>query len=124
MNKIIIKYLSIILLITLAESCGKEEQRRADMIDSEVKTLLDRHVERRKKECLAALMDTASRIADSLIVAKMTKVDSSIFIGRPEKPVKPIIKSPLDTTPVVPLVPIEGNKKSTNNSEKKGVKNR
>jgi hypothetical protein len=44
-------------------------------------------------------------LVDSMIVARNTQVDTALFSGKPIKPTKPVIKSPLDTTPVVPILP-------------------
>jgi hypothetical protein len=86
-------------------SCGENQKKKQEMIDSEVKNALDSYSQRRRKECLTGITDSANRIVDSLIRMKMTAYDTAAFSRKPLKPIKPVIKSPLDTTDVVPLVP-------------------
>jgi hypothetical protein len=86
-------------------SCGIDQKKKQEMIDSEVKQALESYRLRRRNECLTGITDSANRIVDSLIRIKMTAYDTSALSRKPIKPIKPIIKSPLDTTDVVPIVP-------------------
>lgn len=95
--------ISIVLISLIA--CTDTDKRKQEMIDQEVKAAVESYKAKRYKECMSAVIDSANRIVDSLIVVKMTAVDTSLLNGRPRKPIKPIIKSPLDTTPVKPILP-------------------
>lgn len=95
--------LSFVLLFSLL-ACNDNAKLREAFIQEQIQVGLDKRINERRKECITAVMDSASRIADSLVTAKMTAVDTSI-LRRPAKPTKPIIKSPLDTTPVQPILP-------------------
>ena len=94
----------ITILITFA-ACGNEEKRKQELIDQEVKMAVESYRNKRMKECMTVLLDSANKITDSVIVLKMTAYDTSSLLAKPMKPVKPIIKSPLDTTPVKPIIP-------------------
>ena len=97
-------FLVLIILLPII-ACSDTSKRKQEMIDEEVKGTVESYRLRRYRECMSAIIDSANRIADSMIVAKMTAVDTSLLNGRPKKPLKPIIKSPLDTTPVKPILP-------------------
>ena len=94
----------VTILITFI-ACGDEEKRKQEAIDQEVKIAVESYRNKRVKECMMVLLDSANKITDSLIVVKMTAYDTSSLLAKPMKPVKPIIKSPLDTTPVKPIIP-------------------
>jgi F0F1-type ATP synthase delta subunit len=105
MNNIKKQFILFLLLIFCFTSCGDDKKKKQEMIDSEVKNALDSYRQRRRMECLTGITDSANRIVDSLIRIKMTAYDTAMLSRKPLKPVKPVIKSPLDTTDVVPLVP-------------------
>jgi F0F1-type ATP synthase delta subunit len=105
MNKIKIKFVLFLLFVFCFTSCGDDKKKKQEMIDSEIKNALDSYRQRRRMECLTGITDSANRIVDSLIRIKMTAYDTAMLSRKPLKPIKPIIKSPLDTTDVVPLVP-------------------
>jgi hypothetical protein len=97
--------LTFLLLLGLL-ACNDNAKLREAFIQEQIQLGLDKRIADRRKDCLTAAMDSASRIADSLVTAKMTALDTSI-LRRPPKPIKPIIKSPLDTTPVKPILGTE-----------------
>jgi hypothetical protein len=105
MNTIKNKFVLFLLFTFCFTSCGDDKKKKQEMINSEISNALESYRNRRRMECLAGITDTANRIVDSLIRIKMTAYDTSMLSRKPAKPVKPIIKSPLDTTDVVPLVP-------------------
>jgi thiamine biosynthesis lipoprotein ApbE len=105
MNKIKNKIIIFMLLVLCSTSCGDDQKKKQEMIDTEVANALNSYRQRRKIECLTSVTDSANRIVDSLIRIKMTAYDTSLLSRKPQKPVKPVIKSPLDTTDVVPLLP-------------------
>jgi hypothetical protein len=103
MKKIKNLVVPLILLFSLL-ACNDNVKLREAFIQEQIQLGLEKRTSDRRKECIMAAMDSASRIADSLVTAKMTAVDTSI-LRRPAKPIKPIIKSPLDTMPVQPILP-------------------
>jgi hypothetical protein len=105
MNNIKIKFIFFLIYTICFISCGTDKKKKQEMIDSEVKQALESYRQRRHMECLVGITDSANRIVDSLIRIKMTAYDTSMLSRKPLKPIKPVIKSPLDTTDVVPLVP-------------------
>lgn len=107
--KILIKVVMCLAVIFLG--CTDKEKIRESLIETEISARLKAFETKRYNECLTAALDSANRIADSIILVKMTAGDSSALSGKPIKPIKPIIKSPLDTTPVVPIVPLDSIKK-------------
>jgi F0F1-type ATP synthase delta subunit len=105
MNNIKKQFILFSLFIVCFTSCSTDQKKKQEMIDSEIKNALDSYRQRRRMECLTGITDSANRIVDSLIRIKMTAYDTAMLSRKPLKPIKPIIKSPLDTTDVVPLVP-------------------
>jgi hypothetical protein len=105
MNNVKIKFSILLLVVFCFASCGDDKKKKQEMINSEIKQALDSYRNRRRKECLTGITDSANSIVDSLIRTKMTAYDTSMLSRKPLKPIKPVIKSPLDTTDVVPLVP-------------------
>jgi ABC-type uncharacterized transport system auxiliary subunit len=101
------KFIIFLLFIAVLFSCETDQKKKQEMIDTEVKQALESYRQRRRNECLTAIADSANRIADSLIRIKMTAYDTSLLSRKPIKPIKPTIKSPLDTTDVTPLIPKE-----------------
>ncbi len=93
------------MIITVVTACENESKRKQKLIDEEVKATVESYRNKRYMECMTAIADSANKLVDSLIVVKMTAGDTSIMMGKPVKPIKPVFKSPLDTTPVQPIIP-------------------
>jgi hypothetical protein len=93
-----------LILIYFFWACKKDEGKQ-QLIDQEVRNAVESYRFKQRKQCQVAALDSANRLVDSIIVARNTQIDTSIFSGKPIKPVKPVIKSALDTTPVVPILP-------------------
>ncbi|MBL7817379.1 MAG: hypothetical protein JNL70_20400 [Saprospiraceae bacterium] len=81
----------------------KDDTKRQQLIDQEVKNAIESFRQKKFNECRTALLDSANKLADSIILVRNTVVDTALINGKPKKPTKPVIKSPLDTTPVEPL---------------------
>lgn len=94
----------LLLLLSPFFACKKEENKQ-QLIDQEIRNAVESFRLKQRTQCQTAALDSANKIVDSMIVAKNTLVDTSLFSGKPVKPVKPLIKSALDTTPVVPILP-------------------
>jgi putative N-acetylmannosamine-6-phosphate epimerase len=99
------KYLNttFLLFITLL-ACNDNAKMREVYIQEQIKLGIEKRIAEKRMECITAVMDSASRLADSIVTAKMTAMDTSM-LRRPQRPTKPIIKSSLDTTPVQPILP-------------------
>jgi hypothetical protein len=94
--------ISLLLLFALF-SCSDKDKIHEVYIQEQIRLGIEKRIAEKHKECFISAMDSASRVADSIVTAKMTALDTSI-LHRPAKPTKPIIKSPLDTTPVEPIL--------------------
>ena len=97
-------FIGFALLLFNFVACSNKYQLKEDIIQQEVEANVEKYKAKRRAECMVAAMDSANKIVDSLIIVKMTAYDTSL-LRRPLKPIKPIIKSPLDTTPVQPILP-------------------
>ncbi len=84
-------------------ACSNEAEVKEAFIQQEVKNNIEKYKVKKRMECITAALDSANRIADSIILVKMTAIDTNL-LRRPTRPIKPIIKSPLDTTPVKPIL--------------------
>jgi hypothetical protein len=93
--------LSFLMFLTV--SCNKESEKKQALIDQEVKINIESFRQRKRNECRSMVIDSANRLADSIVLARNTVVDTALVNGKPKKPTKPIIHSTLDTTPVEPL---------------------
>lgn len=98
------KIILLFVLLSPLFACKKEENKQ-QLIDQEIRNAVESFRLKQRTQCQTAALDSANKIVDSMIVAKNTLVDTSLFSGKPVKPVKPLIKSALDTTPVVPILP-------------------
>jgi ABC-type uncharacterized transport system auxiliary subunit len=96
-------FLIAALLVFLAACKGEDKKKQ--FIEQEIKAAVDAYRLRRIKECQVAAFEKANMMADSIIRVKYTSGDSLALIGKPVKPDKIKVKSPLDTTPVQPLLP-------------------
>jgi hypothetical protein len=100
MKKLLFLTISISVLLL---AC-KEDDKKQDLIDQEVRNAVESFRQKKLNECRLAVLDSANKLADSIVLVRNTVVDTSLLNSKPTKPTKPVIKSPLDTTPVVPLI--------------------
>jgi hypothetical protein len=91
-----------VTILSLFIAC-KDDKQKQQLIDQEVKSAVESFRQKKLLECRAAVLDSANRLADSIILVRNTVVDTALVNGKPKKPTKPVIKSPLDSTPVEPL---------------------
>ena len=99
MKKIFILSFTILSLLV---AC-KDDKQKQQLIDQEVQSAIQSFRQKKLLECRAAVLDSANKLADSIVLMRNTVVDTALVNGKPKKPTKPLIKSPLDTTPVEPL---------------------
>ena len=95
----------IVFTILLALVACKNTENKQGLIEFEVRNAVESFRFKQRTQCQTAALDSANKIVDSMIIARNSLVDTSLFSGKPVKPIKPIIKSSLDTTPVVPILP-------------------
>lgn len=98
------KTIIIGVFIFFAMACTKDGNKQ-QLIEQEVRNAVESFRFKQRSHCQIAALDSANKLVDSIIIAKNTQVDTSLFTGKPVKPMKPVIKSALDTTPVVPILP-------------------
>lgn len=97
------RFVSVFAILLLLTACNNEAELKEAFIQQEVKNNIEKYKVKKRMECITAALDSANRIADSIILMKMTAIDTNL-LRRPTRPIKPIIKSPLDTTPVQPIL--------------------
>jgi hypothetical protein len=97
------RFVSSIIFLLFFTACNNQEGMKEAFIQEEVKTNIEKYKVKKRMECISAALDSANRITDSIILMKMSAIDTNL-LRRPAKPIKPIIKSPLDTTPVQPIL--------------------
>jgi hypothetical protein len=97
------KFIATLLFSIFFTACNNKAEMKETFIQQEVKTNIEKYKVKKRMECIAAALDSANRISDSIILMKMSAIDTNL-LKRPKKPIKPIIKSPLDTTPVQPIL--------------------
>ncbi len=84
--------------------CRDVQKEKQALIQKEVKITVESYRARRRAECMATVYEKANKMADSIIMTRANlAVDSATLIKKPEKPVKPDFKIPLDSAPVRPL---------------------
>jgi predicted DNA-binding protein (UPF0278 family) len=98
------KTIIIAVFISFVMACKKEGNKQ-QLIEQEVRNAVESFRFKQRSRCQIAALDSANKLVDSIIIARNTQVDTSLFTGKPVKPTRPVIKSPLDTTPVVPILP-------------------
>jgi predicted DNA-binding protein (UPF0278 family) len=99
------KKATFFLLFILFLTACKKENGKQPLIDQEVRNAVESFRLKQRTQCQTTALDSANKLVDSIIIARNTTVDTSIFSGKPIKPPKPVIKSALDTTPVAPILP-------------------
>lgn len=92
----------ILISVSLFIHCTSEKTKK-ERIEVEVKFKLDEIIAKKHTECLTIARDSADRIVDSLIFSQNLALDSSKIFIKPIKPLKPILKSKLDTAEVTPI---------------------
>ena len=100
MKKIFFLTLSILFIVA---AC-KKDNKKQELIDQEVHNAVESFRQKKRNECRMMVLDSANKLADSIVLVRNTVVDTALINGKPKKPAKPLIKSLLDTTPVVPLI--------------------
>jgi hypothetical protein len=97
------RFVSNLIFLLFFTACNNQAEMKENLILQEVKDNIEKYKVKKRMECISAALDSANRITDSIILMKMSAIDTNL-LKRPKKPIKPILKSPLDTTPVQPIL--------------------
>ena len=94
-----------IALTIICNACDNPQTDKESLIQQEITLTVKNYQARRRAECMANVYDKANKMADSIITARANlTIDSAVLIKKPDKPIKPNFRNPLDSTPVVPLI--------------------
>ena len=85
-------------------SCKEDKKDETAFVQREVIKRVEDYRMQREAECRAIALERANILADSIIFAQ-AKNDTLSAMQRPIRPIRPTLKSPLDTTEVQPLLP-------------------
>ncbi len=94
----------ICFLFFFMTACKEDKSKEKAFVEREVARKVAEYRQQREAECRAQALERANILADSIIFAE-AKGDSFNMMPRPLRPTRPIIKSPLDSTEVQPLLP-------------------
>jgi hypothetical protein len=97
------KNIFLVFIVLVLFSCHKNDSSRA-FIENEININIQSAINTRKKECASEVYEKANLIADSLILI-MLQSNTNIDDSKPNKPIKPTLKTNLDTFNVEPIVP-------------------
>ncbi len=89
-----------------------KETEIQELIDIKVAEKVEAYRIKRLAKCRERILSRAGELADSIIMAAATKstvIDSVAQPIPPDRPERPEIKRPLDTTPVVPFFPVDSS---------------
>ncbi len=104
-----LKYPFVILLV-LSWSCTPEQGDRKAMIDEEVERRLSEFRKNKSKTCREELIKAATLEVDSLLIERARLNKNELEKPEiPEKPIAPEIMTPLDSSPVQPILEEENN---------------
>jgi hypothetical protein len=111
-GQILLFLLGIIVIIScfgFQKDKSKEAKIQA-LIDSKVAEKVETYRIKRWAKCRERVLKRAGVLADSIIMAKAkstTIIDNTARPTPPDRPTRPPIKLPADTTPVAPFFPID-----------------
>lgn len=94
----------IYIIIFSITSCTEDKSEEKAFVAREVARRVADYRLQREAECRAAALERANILADSIIFAE-AKSDTLGIMPRPARPIRPVIKSPLDSIAVEPLLP-------------------
>lgn len=93
------------VVIAVFCSCApKQPVDRVVVIENYVSEKIESYKTSRLKSCREVALSKATEIVDSLLIER-ARLEKDTFgkPGKPEKPPRPEIKTPIDTTPIRPL---------------------
>ena len=104
-------FLVILISVVIVSyfGCQKNKPEEAEiqaLIDSRVAEKVAHFRKKRILNCRERVLKRASELADSIIISRAkstTIIDNTTRPIPPERPVRPLIRQPVDTTPVRPF---------------------
>lgn len=100
----LLKIQIIYIIIFSITSCKEDKSEEKAFVAREVARKIADYRLQREAECRMAALERANILADSIIFAE-AKGDTAGIMQRPVRPMRPVIKSPLDSIEVQPLLP-------------------
>ena len=104
------------LTLIWMNSCSGDQVKKSkeaeiqELIDARVAEKIDVFREKHLKKCRDRVLNKASELADSIIMAKAIStpiIDNTERPPPPPRPPRPPIKPAIDTTPVTPLFEVD-----------------
>lgn len=111
--KVILLLLLSLSIIFLSFGFQKEKSKEAEiqaLMDARVAEKIEKFRRARLADCKERILKRASELADSIIIAKAintTIIDSTVRPTPPERPSRPPMRVPNDTTPVKPFFQVD-----------------
>ncbi len=111
--KKVLFFLLGISLMTPSMGFQKKKSKEAEvqaLIDTKVTEKVEKFRKEQMAKCRERILNRASELADSIILAtaiNRTIIDSISRPIPPDRPTRPIVRPPIDTTPVSPFFPID-----------------
>ena len=102
MKNILRQNFILLIMVFVFGNCTSEKTKK-ERIEAEVNSRLAEIITKKHRECLAIARDSADKIVDSLIFSQNLALDSSKIFIKPIKPIKPVLKSKIDTADVIPI---------------------
>lgn len=98
------RFIYFFVFMCCLSSCHDKEALRAALVEQTIKERIENNYQKKKRNCAETVRKEALKIADSLMIAiALSKVDTSAQLNRPNKPSRPKVDLPTDTTPIKPL---------------------
>lgn len=100
---------AIILLLAIGgASCKQEKTDRSPLLEAALSERLEAFRQTQERFCKEKSLEKAVKVVDSILVARARlEKDSLDKPPRPTRPERPALQSPLDSSPVRPLLPAE-----------------
>ncbi len=106
----IIGCLVVIIILTASkiETQYQFSEEEIAQIHEEVEKNILLFIQKKEKECQKALMEKVENKVDTILMFQahelMSDLDSSSVWNKPERPERPDLLNPIDTSPLAPLV--------------------
>ena len=94
------------ILVTLLLFSTKGVPTKEELIREAVAEKLAQYREREEEKCTIKVLERAGELVDSILIAR-AKLQVKDIVPKPEipfRPVRPEVKLPKDTTPVLPII--------------------
>ena len=103
-SKKYIRFLVSCLLLLLIISCDERDEAAIQALIAEnIEENLEQYRAREIARCHQEVLEEALILADSLVLAAALQAKDTSRLRKPLKPQKPMLKLPVDDTPLAPL---------------------